>query len=133
MTTDTPSPDARPGPDEDVVVEKTFEIDRSPEEAWSLLEGLRSEHGVGTGTWWLPGFRCRATEIAATRAERLVVTKDEPPCADTVIVFTFEHLASGARIRVTQSGFDPTFVAEAGEHFWTHGAALLDDVERFFA
>jgi hypothetical protein len=47
-------------------------------------------------------------------------------------VLTFEHVGTGTRIHVTQSGFDPGFVEMAGEEFWAHGALLLDEVERFF-
>lgn len=47
-------------------------------------------------------------------------------------MFTFEHVGTGTRIHVTQSGFDPAFVEMAGEDFWAHGALLLDEVERFF-
>lgn len=117
---------------DEIVVEKTFDVDGTPEQAWQKLVRLTAEHDPGPATWWLPGFRCRATEIEATAGHRLEVVKAEPPCEDTTIVFTFEHVSTGTRIQVTQSGFDPTFVERAGEEFWAHGAFLLDEVEQFF-
>lgn len=123
---------ARGTSDSDTVVEKVFDVDGTPGEAWRKLEQLTADHDPGPGTWWLPGFRCRAREVAAEAGRRLEVVKAEPPCEGTSIVFTFEHVATGTRIRVTQSGFDPTFVEQAGDDFWAHGAHLLDEVERFF-
>lgn len=116
----------------EVMVEKTFEVDVAPDQAWEKLTRLTTEHDPGPGTWWLPGFQCRATEVEATPGHRLEVIKAEQPCQDTTIVFTFEHCRTGTRITVTQSGFDPEFVEMAGEDFWAHGTSLLDDVERFF-
>ena len=117
---------------DEIVVERAFEVDGTPDQAWEKLEQLTAEHDPGPGTWWLPGFRCRATEVAAAAGHRLEVVKAEQPCKDTTIVFTFEHAGTGTRIHVTQSGFDPAFVEMAGEDFWAHGALLLDEVERFF-
>jgi len=115
-----------------IVVEKTFDVDGSPDHAWEKLERLTEGRSLGPGAWWLPGFECRATEVAAVAGHRLEVVKAEQPCKDTTIVFTFEHAGTGTRIHVTQSGFDPAFVDEAGEAFWAHGAHLLNEVERFF-
>lgn len=116
----------------EIVVEKTFELAGTPRQAWERLEQLTAEHDPGPGTWWLPGFGCRATEVAAEPGGRLEVVKAEQPCEGTTIVFVFEHVGTGTRITVTQSGFDPAFVDMAGEQFLTHGALLLDGVERFF-
>jgi len=115
-----------------IVVERTFDVDGTPDQAWTKLELLTAEHDPGPDTWWLPGFRCEATEVTATAGHRLAVVKAEQPCKDTTIVFTFEHAGTGTRIHVTQSGFDPAFIEMAGEDFWAHGALLLDEVERFF-
>ena len=117
---------------DEIVVEKSFDVEGTPEQAWKKLERLNAERDPGPCTWWLPGFQCRATEVAAAAGHRLEVVKAEQPCMGTTIVFTFEHVGTGTRIQVTQSGFDPAFVEMAGEDFWAHGAALLDDVERFF-
>ena len=117
---------------DEIVVEKSFEVDGTPDQAWEKLERLTAEQDPGPGTWWLPGFQCPATEIAAVAGHRLEVVKAEHPCKGTTIVLTFEHVGTGTRIHVMQSGFDPTFVEMAGEDFWTHGALLLDGVERFF-
>lgn len=119
-------------PGDEIVVEKTFDVDDDPDQAWGKLVRLSAAHAPGPGAWWLPGFQCRATEVEATSGQRLEVLKAEQPCKDTTIVFTFEHYRTGARITVTQSGFDPAFVEMAGEDFWVHGASLLDDIERFF-
>lgn len=133
MSNDDALPDRSPkAPGDEVVVEKTFEVAGTPDQAWEMLEQLTAAHDPGPDTWWLPGFECRATEIAAATAHRLEVIKADQPCKDTTIVFTFEHSETGTRIHVTQSGFDPTFVEMAGEDFWAHGALLLDGVEQFF-
>lgn len=116
----------------EIAVEKTFEVEATPDQAWEKLTRLTAEHDPGPGTWWLPGFQCRATEVESTPGHRLEVIKAEQPCEDTTIVFTFEHCRSGTRITVTQSGFDPEFVEMAGDDFWAHGTSLLADVERFF-
>ncbi len=116
----------------EIVVEKTFEVDGTPEQAWEKLERLTARQDPGPGTWWLPGFQCRATEVEIATGRRLVVLKADQPCKDTTIVFSFEHVGTGTRIHVTQSGFDPAFVERAGDDFWAHGAFLLDEVERFF-
>lgn len=118
--------------EEGIVVEKTFDVDGTPDQAWEKLTRLTAAHDPGPGTWWLPGFECHATEVAAAAGHRLEVIKAEQPCKDTTIVFTFEHCGTGTRIHVTQSGFDPAFVEMAGEDFWAHGTFLLDEVERFF-
>jgi hypothetical protein len=117
---------------DEIVVERSFEVEGTPDQAWERLELLTAEHDPGPGTWFLPGFECRATEAGAADGHRLEVVKAEQPCMGTTIVFTFEHAGTGTRIHVTQSGFDPAFVAMAGEDFWAHGALLLDGVERFF-
>lgn len=133
MSHEDASPGGRPATTNDeIVVEKAFEVDGPPDQAWEKLEQLTAEHAPGPHTWWLPGFRCRATEVAAAAGHRLEVVKAEQPCKGTTIVFTFDHVGTGTRIRVTQSGFDPTFVEVAGEEFWAHGALLLDEVEQFF-
>lgn len=117
---------------DEVRVERTFAVDGTPEQAWAKLTRLAAAHDCGPGTWWLPGFQCRATEVAVDVGRRLEVIKAEQPCKDTTIVFVFEHDGTGTRIHVTQSGFDPAFVEMAGEDFWAHGTFLLDEVERFF-
>lgn len=117
---------------DEIVVEKTFEVEARPDQAWEKLTRLTAAHDPGPGTWWLPGFQCRATEVDATPGHRLEVVKAEQPCKDTTIVFTFEHCRTGTRITVTQSGFDPEFVEMAGDDFWVHGMSLLADVEHFF-
>lgn len=117
---------------DETAVEHTFDVEATPDQAWERLTRLTAEHDPGPGTWWLPGFQCRGTEVGSTPGQRLVVIKAEPPCQDTTIVFTFEHCGTGTRITVTQSGFDPEFVERAGDDFWAHGASLLADVERFF-
>ncbi len=117
---------------EEIVVERSFVVDGSPDQAWDRLVQLSARHDQAAGSWWLPGFRSRAIEIAATAGHRLEVVKAEEPCRHTTIVLTFEHVGTGTRIHVTQSGFDPTFVEMAGENFWAHGAVLLDGVEEFF-
>ena len=96
--------------DEEITVEKTFEVKDSPDQAWKKLETLTADHDTEPGMWWLPGFQCRATEVAAAAGHRLEVVKAEQPCKDTTIVFTFEHVGTGTRIHVVQSGFDPAFV-----------------------
>ena len=98
--------------DEEITVEKTFEVKDSPDQAWKKLETLTADHDTEPGMWWLPGFQCRATEVAAAAGHRLEVVKAEQPCKDTTIVFTFEHVGTGTRIHVVQSGFDPAFVED---------------------
>ncbi len=118
--------------DEEILVETTFEVDISPEQAWRRLQQLTAEHDVAGDEWWLPGFECRAIEIEAVPDRRLEVVKGEHPCKDTTISFTLEHLASGSRIHVVQSGFDPSFIDLAGEHFFEHGRHIYADLELFF-
>jgi hypothetical protein len=127
-----PSAERRAMTSDAIVVERTFDVEGTPEHAWERLEQLTADHDPGPRTWWLPGFRCRATEVAASAGHRLEVVKADQPCMGTTIVFMFEHVGTGTRIHVTQAGFDPAFVEIAGEDFWAHGAMLLDDVERFF-
>lgn len=117
---------------DETLVARTFEVDGTPDQAWAKITRLAAARDCGPGTWWLPGFDCRATEVDAEPGHRLEVIKAEEPCKDTTIVFTFEHAGTGTRIHVTQSGFDPAFVEMAGEDFWTHGTFLLDEVQRFF-
>ena len=112
--------------------EKTFDVDASPAEAWKALEELRART-TSADEWWLPGFECRGREVEAERDTRLTVRKLDQPCADTLIAITFEHLGTGSRIRVVQSGFDEAFVETAGEAFWVHAEHLFAGLERFFA
>lgn len=67
MSNDHASPDRCPEATEDeVVVEKTFEVAGTPDQAWEKLTRLTAAHDPGPDTWWLPGFECKATEVAAT-------------------------------------------------------------------
>jgi len=116
----------------DTRTETTFEISATSAEAWKALEGLRMRAGE-PGEWWIPGFDCRGAEIDVEPERRLTVRKVEQPCADSVIDITFEHLDSGTRIRVVQSGFDEAFVKFVGEAFFTHSAHIYADMHVFFA
>jgi hypothetical protein len=111
--------------------ETTFEVASPPADAWKRLEELRVRASA-PGEWWLPGFECRAAEVEVEPEQRLTVRKLEQPCADTIIAITFEHLGTGSRIRVVQSGFDEAFVRVAGESFWLHAEHLFADVHLFF-
>jgi hypothetical protein len=116
----------------DIRAESSFDVTSTPEEAWKALEELRARTSE-PGEWWLPGFHSRAAEVDVEAPERLVVRKLEEPCADTLICITFEHLDTGTRIRVVQSGFDEAFVRRAGGAFWTHAEHIFADLHVFFA
>lgn len=76
MSSENASPARSPATTADeIAVEKTFEVDGTPDQAWEKLERLTAEHDPGPGTWWLPGFRCRATEVAAAAGHRLEVVR----------------------------------------------------------
>jgi hypothetical protein len=115
----------------DIRTETTFEVASTPAEAWKALEELRART-TEPGEWWLPGFECRAAEVDAEHQQRLTVRKIDPPCADTLIAITFEHVDTGARIRVVQSGFDEAFVKGAGDSFWIHADHIFADLHLFF-
>jgi hypothetical protein len=115
----------------DIRAEQTFDVPSHPEEAWKALEELRAR-AAGPGEWWLPGFECRAEEVEVERPRQLTVRKLDEPCAGTHIAITFEHLDTGSRIRVVQSGFDEGFVQMAGEGFWTHAQHIFADLHLFF-
>lgn len=117
--------------EEQIIVETTFEVDIAPDQVWARMQRLTAEHDTGDGAWWLPGFECRATEVEAAPGRCLKVVKAEHPCRDTTIVFTLDHVASGSRIHVVQSGFDPTFVELAGEDLFKHGRDIYADLELF--
>ena len=116
----------------DLSTESTFEVPATPAEAWKALEELRGRAG-GPDEWWLPGFDSRAAEVEAEPQQRLTVRKLEEPCADTVIAITFEHVDTGTRIRVVQSGFDEAFVRGAGVAFRVHARHIFADLHAFFA
>ena len=118
----------------DVVTETSFELATSPAQAWRALEEVSLQH---TGPdrpdeWWLPGWECAATEISRDVGRQLTVRKAAPPCEGSVIEVTFEHTASGSRVRVVQSGFDQAFIDMAGESFFTHAARIYTDLHAFF-
>ena len=115
----------------EIQAEKVFEVASTSADAWKALEGLRARAG-GPGEWWLPGFECRASEVEVEPPTRLTVRKLDEPCAGTLIAITFEHLDSGSRIRVVQSGFDEAFVEMAGDGFWLHAEHILADLHLFF-
>ena len=117
----------------DVVTEATYELSATPEQAWRALEEVSILHGQPDGpeNWWLPGFESVATEISREVGRRLTVRKAAPPCEGTVIEVTFEHTASGSRVRVTQSGFDQAFIDMAGDSFFTHAANMYLDLHAF--
>lgn len=115
--------------------ETVFEVASTPAEAWSALERLRSARTDPTTEprqWWLPGFESTGSEIDSEPDRRLTVRKNEFPCVDTVIAITFEHVATGTRIRVVQSGFDEDFVQGAGEFFWIASEHIAADLRLFF-
>lgn len=116
----------------DIWTEKTLEVPSHPEEAWKALEELRAR-AVGPDEWWLPGFACRVGDVEADPPRQLTARKLDEPCAGTRIVITFEHLDTGSRIRVVQSGFDAGFVEMAGEAFWTHAEHIFADLHLYFA
>lgn len=115
--------------------ETVFEVASTPAEAWDSLVRLRSERADPTTDphqWWLPGFESTGSEIDSEPQQRLTVHKDELPCVGTVIAITFEHVATGTRIRVVQSGFDEDFVQAAGEFFWITSEHIAADLRLFF-
>ena len=57
--------------------------------------------------------------------------KSQQPCEGTLIAITFEHVDTGTRVRVVQSGFDEDFVRGAGEAFWIHTEHIFADLELF--
>ena len=63
--------------------------------------------------------------------KRLTVRKAQQPCEGTLIAITFEHLDTGTRVRVVQSGFDEAFVRGGGESFWIHSEHIFADLELF--
>jgi len=115
----------------EIRTETTFDVASSPAEAWKALEELRTQ-ATGPDEWWLPGFESRCVEVDVERGQRLTVRKLEQPCADTLIAVTFEHVGSGTRIRVVQSGFDEAFVKLAGPGFWVHTEHIYADLHLFF-
>jgi hypothetical protein len=118
--------------------ETTFEIDREAAEVWNALEHLRSGPGAqaadasAAGLWWLPGFEARCTEVAVDPPGSLTVRKDEWPCEGTLIQITFEHVATGTRIKVVQSGFEPGFVERSGEAFDVVSEQIASDLRLWF-
>jgi hypothetical protein len=114
----------------------TFEVSATPAEAWKALEQLRDENVADpatSGQWWLPAYECTGTEVEADPERALTVRKDTMPCADTLIAITFEHIESGARVTVVQSGFDEKFVEATGAGFWIVCEQLGADLHLFFA
>ena len=116
---------------EDIRTETAFDVTASPAEAWKALEALRARTG-DPDEWWVPGFECRGAEVEVEHERRLTVRKLDEPCAGTLIAVTFEHVDTGARIRVVQSGFDEAFVEMAGETFWIHADHIFADLHLFF-
>ena len=116
----------------EISTDSTFDVPSTPAEAWKALEELRARAG-SPDEWWLPGFECRAAEVEVDHGRQLTVRKLEQPCADTLIAITFEHLDSGTRIRVVQSGFDEAFVRATGDPFWVHAGHIFADLHAFFA
>jgi hypothetical protein len=115
-------------------VETTFEIPFPPAAAWKALEEVgigRTDPEQEPREWWLPGFESKAVEVERETDTRLTVRKAQQPCEGTLIAITFEHVDTGTRIRVVQSGFDEEFVRGAGEGFWIHGEHIFADLELF--
>jgi hypothetical protein len=85
--------------------EATFVLSTAPATSWSRL----TEHPVqpegGHDRYWLPGFDAETTVVEQQEGTRLVVTKDQEPCAGTEIVVTLEADEAGTRITVVQSRF----------------------------
>lgn len=84
--------------------EATFSIAVDRDAAWRRLTETPSEPGR-EGHFWLPGFDSAVTVVEADEPSRLLVTKDEEPCAGTEIVITLEEAETGTRIHVVQSRF----------------------------
>jgi hypothetical protein len=115
--------------------ETTFEVRSTPGEAWHALEDLqagRVDESASPRQWWLPGFEATGTEVDVEPARRLTVRKDEWPCPGTLIAVTFEHVATGTRIAVVQSGFDAEFVEQSGEGFWIAAEQIAADLVLFW-
>jgi hypothetical protein len=115
-------------------VETTFEITATPAQAWKALEEVaigRADPEHDPREWWIPGFESRAIEVECDAEKRLTVRKAQQPCEGTLIAITFEHLDTGTRVRVVQSGFDEAFVRGAGESFWIHSEHINADFELF--
>ena len=115
----------------DIRTETSFDVASTPAEAWKALEELRAR-AEAPDEWWLPGFECRAAEVDVEHQQALTVRKLDQPCAGTIIAITFEHLDTGSRIHVVQSGFDEAFVKMAGDGFWTHAEHIFADLHLFF-
>ena len=98
----------------DIRTETSFDVASTPADAWKALEELRAR-AEAPDEWWLPGFECRAAEVDVEHQKGLTVRKLDQPCAGTLIAITFEHLDTGSRIHVVQSGFDEAFVKVAGD------------------
>jgi hypothetical protein len=114
----------------------SFDIDRTPAEAWKVLERLRAERvdpDAGAETWWLPAFETTGTATEVDPERGLTVRKDTEPCAGTTISITFEHVESGAHITIVQSGFDEAFIEGAGEGFRVICEQLAADLQLWFA
>lgn len=116
--------------------ETSFEVLATPGEAWrALAEGQvgRVDTTAEPRRWWLPGFEATGEEVECEPDRRLTVRKDQMPCAGTTIAITFEHVSSGTRITVVQSGFDEAFVARAGPDFWAHADLIAAGFQAYFA
>lgn len=115
--------------------ETVFEVRASASALWTALDATSAEHldaAERPHRWWIPGFETTAVEVVALEPERLVVRKDQMPCVDTLITIVFEHVTTGTRITVVQSGFDEAFVEAAGDGFWGHAAVIADGVRALF-
>ena len=112
--------------------EHTFEISSTPAQAWKALEAASVGRADPNG-WWVPGFESKADEVEREPDTRLTLRKAQQPCEGTLITITFEHIDTGTRVRVVQSGFDEAFVRGAGESFWIHSQHINLDFELFLA
>ncbi len=115
-------------------VEARFEVPVPPAEAWRALETAcigRTDPDAEPREWWIPGFEAKAVEVERTTDARLTVRKAQQPCEGTLIAITFEHVDTGTRVRVVQSGFDEDFVRGGGEGFWIHSGHIFADLELF--
>ena len=111
----------------EIRTETTFDVTSTPAEAWKALEELRART-TEPDEW----FECRGAAVDVEHQHRLTVRKLVEPCADTLIAVTFEHIGTGTRIRVVQSGFDEAFVELAGDSFWIHAEHIFADLCLFF-